>query len=113
MLSEADFERANTDVEDNETDSYYIEEEVTDEEAMRQETAVNASADAEDANDSDDSDLGFYMPTVISKSKPSPDKKAKPTKITKTIRTKKKKSSNKKPPKSRGASPELKVKVPS
>ena len=53
------------------------------------------------------------MPTVISKSKPSPEKKAKPAKITKTIRTKKKKTSNKKPPKSRGASPELKVKVPS
>ena len=34
MLSEADFERANTDVEDNETESYYVEEEITDEEAM-------------------------------------------------------------------------------
>ena len=35
MMSEADFERANTDVEDNDTDSYYYEEEVTDDEAMR------------------------------------------------------------------------------
>ena len=35
MLSEADFERANTDIEDNDDDqSYYVEEEVTDEEAM-------------------------------------------------------------------------------
>ena len=36
MLSEADFERANTDVEDNQSESYYVEEEVTDEEAMQQ-----------------------------------------------------------------------------
>ena len=36
MLSEADFERANTDVEDNQSESYYVEEEVTDDEAMQQ-----------------------------------------------------------------------------
>ena len=114
MLSEADFERANTDVEDNQTESYYYEEEVTDDEAMKQH-ALNVSVEDKDEEDKDsnDSDLGFYMPTVISKSKPSPDKKAKPAKLTKTIRTKKKKTSNKKPPKSRGASPEIKVKVPS
>ena len=53
------------------------------------------------------------MPSIVSKTKASPEKKAKPTKITKTIRTKKKKTSPKKPPKSRGASPEMKVKVPS
>ena len=35
MLSDADFERANTDIEDNDDEqSYYVEEEVTDEEAM-------------------------------------------------------------------------------
>ena len=35
MMSEADFERANTDIEDNDDDqSYYVEEEVTDDEAM-------------------------------------------------------------------------------
>ena len=35
MMSEVDFERANTDIEDNDDDqSYYVEEEVTDEEAM-------------------------------------------------------------------------------
>ena len=34
ILSEADFERANTDIEDNDDESYYEEVEVTDEEAM-------------------------------------------------------------------------------
>ena len=34
-MSEVDFERAHTDIEDNDDDaSYYVEEEVTDEEAM-------------------------------------------------------------------------------
>ena len=32
---DSDFERANTDVEDNDTESYYYEEEVTDDEAMK------------------------------------------------------------------------------
>lgn len=60
-MSEADFERA-TDVEDeNEESSEFIEDEVTDEEAM-----AIAAQDRGD-QDTDDSDLGFYMPTVIAK----------------------------------------------
>ena len=91
MLSEADFERANTDIEDNDDDvSYYIEEEVTDEEAMekqKQDLKVSQKADDPDA-DSDDSDMGFYMPSIISKGGNSPPK-PKPQKITKKIRVKK------------------------
>ena len=66
MMSEADFERANTDVEDNESSDYY-EEEVTDEEAMKK-AELDRTQD-EDDKDSDDSDLGFYMPSVIAKTK--------------------------------------------
>ena len=44
-------------------------------------------ADDPDA-DSDDSDMGFYMPSIISKDKSSPPK-PKPQKITKKIRVKK------------------------
>ena len=108
MMSEADFERANTDIEDNDDDqSYYVEEEVTDEEAMekqRKELKASQKDDDPDA-DSDDSDMGFYMPSIISKDKGSPPK-PKPQKISKTIRVKKKKvSTGKKPP--RQASPPL------
>ena len=75
---------------------------------------MNASVEGNDEEGQDsDSDFGGYMPSIVSKTKPSPEKKAKPARITKTIRTKKKKTSSKKPPKSRGASPEIKVKVPS
>ena len=49
------------------------------------------------------------MPTVISKTKGSPEKK-KPVKLTKTIKTKKKKSNTKRPPKSR--SPDVRVPSP-
>ena len=62
---------------------------------------------------SDDSDLGFYMPTIVSKSKnPSPEKQfgSKPKKITKTVRTKKKKTNTKRPPKSK--SPDIRVPSP-
>lgn len=59
ILSEADFERANTDIEDNDDESYYVEEEVTDEEAMSKQKQDN------DNVDSDDSDMGFYMPSII------------------------------------------------
>lgn len=104
MMSEADFERANTDIEDNDDDqSYYVEEEVTDEEAMeKQKKELKDSQKADDPDaDSDDSDMGFYMPSIISK-----DPKPKPQKITKKIRVKKKKvTSGKKPP--RQASPPL------
>lgn len=62
IMSEADFERANTDVEDEVESSDYYEEEVTDEEAM----AAAAKARGEDG-DTDDSDMGFYMPTVLAK----------------------------------------------
>ena len=44
-MSEADFERANTDVEDSE--SSYLETEVTDEEAMQQQ-AANISQEEKD-----------------------------------------------------------------
>jgi hypothetical protein len=65
FLSEGDFERANTDVEDENLTEYY-EEEVTDDEAMAQ--AAKARGDQE----TDDSgDLGFYMPTVLAKNSPS------------------------------------------
>ena len=36
MMSEADFERANTDVEDNVSEYTYYDEVVTDEEAMKE-----------------------------------------------------------------------------
>ena len=106
MLSDADFERANTDIEDNDEDvSYYVEEEVTDEEAMekqKQELRASQKGDDPDA-DSDDSDMGFYMPSIIKDKSPP---KAKPQKITKKIRVKKHKpTSGKKPP--RQASPPL------
>ena len=53
--------------------------------------------------------MGFYMPTVISKTKSATPGKtsARPAKITKVVKTKKKKTSNKKRP------PRAQVKVPS
>ena len=62
IMSEADFERANTDVEDEVESSEYYEEEVTDEEAM-----ALAAKERGDADTDDSGDLGFYMPTVIAK----------------------------------------------
>ena len=113
MLSDVDFERAVTDIEDEEDDqSYYIEEEVTDEEAMEKQKADLKKERGDDEDeDSDDSDMGFYMPSIIAKTGSSPTKKdsgskSKLEKITKTIRIKKKKpSSSKKPP--RQGSPPL------
>lgn len=78
-MSEADFERANTDGEDALESSDYYEEEVTDDEAM---AALNKDADT------DDSDIGFYMPTVIAK-KSGESKKTTPKKIMKKVRRKK------------------------
>ena len=77
--------------EDNDDDqSYYVEEEITDEEAMeKQRKDLKASQKDDDPDaDSDDSDMGFYMPSIISKDKGSPPK-PKPQKITKKIRVKK------------------------
>lgn len=106
MLSDVDFERAVTDIEDEAEDdqSYYVEEEVTDEEAMeKQKQDLKKEKGDDDDGDSDDSDMGFYMPSIIAKTGSSPSKKdsSKPKleKITKTIRVKKKKpSTSKKPP---------------
>lgn len=99
ILSEADFERANTDIEDNDDESYYEEEEVTDEEAMEKQKKENAT-------DSDDSDMGFYMPSIIQKTGDTPPRSKKQEKITKKVSKKKKKTtSSKKPP--RRASPTL------
>ena len=96
MMSEVDFERANTDIEDNEDEqSYYVEEEVTDEEAM--ELQRKELKRSQGLDESDDSDFGGYMPSILNKGDSS--EKKKPTKITKKVRTKKKKtSSTKKPP---------------
>ena len=56
--------------------------------------------------DSDDSDMGFYMPSIIAKGSSPAKPKVKPEKITKkVVRKKKKSTSNKKPP--RQASPPL------
>ena len=65
MLSDVDFERANTDIEDNDDDqSYYIEEEVTDEEAMeKQRKELGEDGDEDDSDDS----IGGYMPSIIAK----------------------------------------------
>ena len=102
MLSDADFERANTDIEDNDDDqSYYVEEEVTDEEAMAQQ---KKDLGLDDEDDDSDESMGGYMPSMLGGS--STPAKQKPKKITKKIRVKKKKTvSGKKPP--RQASPPL------
>ena len=75
VMSDVDFERANTDIEDNEDDqSYYVEEDVTDDEAMekqRQELKKQKAADQSDG-DTDDSDVGFYMPSIMAKSGETP-----------------------------------------
>lgn len=99
-MSEADFERQDTDVEDSE--SYYIEEDVTDDEAMKLQ-AMNTTQEKEEGDDSDDSDFIGYMPTAMAKTK------SKPTKIMKTIKTKKKKTNKKRPPKSNSKN----IRVPS
>lgn len=66
-------------------------------EKQKQEQRASQKGDDPDA-DSDDSDMGFYMPSIISKGGSSPPK-SKPVKITKKIRIKKKKIiSGKKPP---------------
>mmetsp|Transcript_73 Transcript_73/g.138 ORF Transcript_73/g.138 Transcript_73/m.138 type:complete len:100 (+) Transcript_73:1606-1905(+) len=98
-MSDVDFERANTDIEDNEDEqSYYVEEEITDDEAMeKQRQELRKNSGGEDG-DTDDSDIGFYMPSILAKNGETPPQ-AKPTKITKKVKTKKKKTtSNKKPP---------------
>ena len=61
MYSEVDFDRADTDIEDDKT-SYY-EEEVTDEEAMQKQREELGIED--DSNDSDIS--GGYMPSIVQK----------------------------------------------
>ena len=72
-MSDVDFERAQTDIEDElDGDSEYYEEEVTDEEAMQARARDNANKD-----DDEDSDMGFYMPTVIAKNKPDSAEKEK------------------------------------
>jgi hypothetical protein len=63
FLSEGDFERANTDIEDEVESSEYYEEEVTDHEAM-----AKAAKELKGDEDTEDSDLGFYMPTVMANS---------------------------------------------
>ena len=108
MMSEEDFDRA-TDIEDafDDDQSYYVEEEVTDDEAMdKQKADERAKRLAEDPDaDSDDSDIPFYVPSAMgrSNSRDSPPTKLpeKGKKITKKIRVKKHKptpSSLKKPP---------------
>ena len=60
----------------------------------------------DNATDSDDSDMGFYMPSIIQKTGDTPPRAKKPEKITKKVSKKKKKTtSSKKPP--RQASPTL------
>ena len=109
MMSEADFERANTDVEDNASEYTYYDEVVTDEEAMKEQS--NDLSEALKDGDDSDSDFGGYMPSIVTKTRNTPDKKDKPKKekITKTIRTKKKKTTTKKPPKARVGSPNINV----
>ena len=80
FMSEGDFERANTDVEDD-TQTEYYEEEVTDNEAMALAAKARADPDTEDSGD-----LGFYMPTLMAKSSPS---RPPVQKITKKVRRKK------------------------
>jgi hypothetical protein len=60
MMSEADFERANTDVEES-SEEYEL---VTDEEAMAEARKLLLK---EDAATDDSGDLGLYMPTVLAK----------------------------------------------
>lgn len=116
-MSDVDFERAQTDIED-ELDSYY-EEEVTDDEAMevraREIASKNNQGDQKQNVDEDDedSDMGFYMPTVIAKNKPDSAEKDKSNrektttggaahgikadqlpKITKIVRRKRKRATN-------------------
>lgn len=106
MFSEVDFERANSDMDEDDA-SYYVEEEVTDEEAMekqRQEIRSQREADGEDPDETDDS-IG-YMPSLLQKSGSAQKSKPKLQKITKKVTVKKKKpTSTKKPP--RQASPPL------
>jgi hypothetical protein len=80
-MSEGDFERAATDVEES---SEYYEEIVTDEEAMRAAAKQRANSDSDD-----DDDMGFYMPTVMGGK--SAEKKPPLQKITKKVRRKKEK----------------------
>ena len=107
MLSDADFDRA-TDIEDNEDEeqSYYVEEEVTDDEAMekqKQQLKAQRRLQDPDYDSDDDSDMGGYIPSALRSDTPT---KPKPPKITKKVRTRKKKTiSAKKPP--RQASPPL------
>ena len=109
-MSEADFERANTDVEDNVSEYTYYDEVVTDEEAMKEQSNNDLSEALKDDDDSD-SDFGGYMPSIVTKTKPSPDKKEKQKKpkLTKTIKAKKKKTNTKRPPKARAVSPNIQV----
>ena len=98
-MSDVDFERAQTDIEDElDGESEYYEEEVTDEEAMQARARENATKDEDE-----DSDMGFYMPTVIAKNKPDSAEKEKPKasktndqlpKITKKVKKKRKRATN-------------------
>ena len=83
---------------------------VTDEEAMKEQSNNDLSEAFKDDDDSD-SDFGGYMPSIVTKAKPSPDKKEKQKKpkLTKTIKAKKKKTNTKKPPKARVGSPNIQV----
>ena len=81
---------------------------MTDEEAMKEQSNNDLSEALKDDDDSD-SDFGGYMPSIVTKTKPSPDKKQKKPKLTKTIKAKKKKSNTKKPPKARAGSPNIQV----
>lgn len=86
-MSEGDFERAHTDIEES---SDYYDEVVTDEEAM-----AAAARERGDPETEDSGDMGFYMPTVLSGK--SPEKKPPLQKITKKIRRKKNKRSKASP----------------
>ena len=98
MFSEADFERDHSDIDVPDEESYYVEEEVTDDEAMEAQRQSQRNHDP-DATGSDDS-VGFYMPSIIQKSGATPEKPKKQLqKITKKVMKKKKKpESTKKPP---------------
>jgi hypothetical protein len=108
MYSDADFDRADTDIEDDDHTSYY-EEVVTDYEAMQKKKEELGIEDDSD----DDSDFGGgYMPSIIANTDKGTDSKPKIEKITKTIRKKKEKKpviSKNKPPRgvSQHASPNM------
>ena len=109
MLSEVDFERAESVTDDGDQTSYYSEE-VTDNEAMR----AKKFALGIDEDDSDDDFGGGYIPSVAANS-PSMTK-PKVEKITKKVKKKKvkKPTTSKKPPRgvTTSASPNQRVGSP-